>query len=261
MSHLAKLQSDFQAYLIDAEQGANFKNQIVNDAKVGAEKRLSIYADAYRIRIAEALATAYPKLKMLLGDDLFEKTAQQYLKQHPSTHQNMRWVGSEMASLLVNTLPQHPIAAEMAQFEWALGLAFDAEDMPVVSLQDLAKIPAESWPNLSLKMHSSVQLLALRWNVVPVWNALDQEKPPPNLQEIHEPCLIWRQGSSTELNSHFRTVDQAEFDALNSLLVGANFGELCAHLQSNFSEEQATMQAAQYLSGWLNDGLITQISV
>ena len=39
------------------------------------------------------------------------------------------------------TQPQHPIAAEMAAFEWALSLAFDAEDASILSLQDLAEIP------------------------------------------------------------------------------------------------------------------------
>ena len=61
MTHLSQLQTDFQAYLLDDAQGINFINAIVNDQKVGATKRLSIYVDAYRLRIIEALATAYPK--------------------------------------------------------------------------------------------------------------------------------------------------------------------------------------------------------
>jgi hypothetical protein len=258
--NLTRLQTDFQAYLVDSQKAADFKNQMIDDAKVGVEKRLSIYADAYRIRIAEALATAYPKLKMLLGDDFFKKTAYEYIAKHPSTHQNMRWVGGEMASLLVLTLPQHPVAAQLAQFEWALGLTFDAEDAPIASLHDLAKIAPENWPNLRFILHPSVQILPLKWNVVQIWNALDVENTPPNPANIDEPCLVWRQGGDLAgLNTHFRSIDHAECEALNSLLVGANFGDLCANLQSNLSEEEAIMHAAQYLAGWLNDGLITQI--
>lgn len=74
MSRLAQLQADFQAYLMDEDKGAAFKNCIVDDAKVGVKRRLSIYADAYRLRIIEALANSYPKLKALLGDDLFDAT-------------------------------------------------------------------------------------------------------------------------------------------------------------------------------------------
>ena len=173
MNHLAKLQTDFQAYLLDDVAGASFKKQIVNDAKVGVDKRLNIYANAYRLRIIEALANSYPKLKMLVGDDFFDEAARSYIEQFPSTYCNMRWVGGEMAAHLQHILPQHPVAAELAQFEWALGLAFDAADAPVKMLQDLANIAPENWPDLIFGLHPSVKILDLQWNIVAIWNALN----------------------------------------------------------------------------------------
>ena len=140
MSQLAKLQADFQAYLLDDTQGASFIKSFVDDKKVGAKKRLGIYHDAYRLRIIEALATAYPQLNALLGDVLFDNTAREYITAYPSTYRNLRWYGSEMREHLLTTLSQHPIAAEMADFEWTLSLAFDAEDVLELSLQDLSLI-------------------------------------------------------------------------------------------------------------------------
>ena len=265
--NLAQLQADFQAYLFDSDKGAAFKNQIIDDAKVGATKRLSIYVDAYRFRIIEALATVYPKLKMLLGDDLFDQTARSYIDQFPSTFRNMRWVGGNMQTHLKNTLPQHPIAAEMAAFEWALGLAFDAEDAPVLGLLDLATIAPELWADLKFSFHPSLHLLPLQWNVVQIWNALEKEEAPPSIAKTDEPSLVWRQGFNLDLdlgfdlerrlNSHFRSLDPAEYAALQLAISGASFGALCEKLQENATEEEATMQAAQYLSGWLNEGLIS----
>ena len=254
MSHLSQLQTDFQAYLLDDAQGINFLNAIVNDQKVGAIKRLSIYANAYRLRIIEALATAYPKLHSLLGDDYFDSTARSYIKQYPSTYRNMRWVGGEMAAHLQATLPQHPIASEMAQFEWALGIAFDAEDAPIVSLQDMAKIPPENWAALTFILHPSAHLLPLQLNVVQIWNALDCEETPPNPIQTNAPCLVWRKN----LNAHFKSIDVAECAALQLVIAGASFGELCENLQKNDYEAAASMQAAQYLSSWLHEGLIVK---
>ena len=254
MSHLSQLQTDFQAYLLNNAQGVNFINTIVNDQKVGATKRLSIYANAYRFRIIEALATAYPKLHSLLGDDYFDSTARSYIKQYPSTYRNMRWVGGEMAAHLQATLPQHPIASEMAQFEWALGIAFDAEDAPIVSLQDMAKIPPENWAALTFILHPSAHLLPLQLNVVQIWNALDCEETPPNPIQTNAPCLVWRKN----LNAHFKSIDVAECAALQLVIAGASFGELCENLQKNDYEEAASMQAAQYLSSWLHEGLIVK---
>ena len=268
MSSLAKLQADFQAYLLDDIKGAAFKSQIIDDKKVGAKRRLSIYVDAYRLRIIEALATAYPKLHLMLGDALFDSTARTYIDAYPSTYRNMRWVGGYMCVHLQSTLPQHPVAAELATFEWTLGLAFDSEDAPVLSLQDLANIPPENWADLSFAFHPSVHLLPLQWNVVQIWNALDQEQAPSSIVNTDEPCLIWRQGFNSGfdlgfdlkqgLNAHFRSLDFAEYAALQLAISGVSFGALCEQLQENASEEEATIQAAQYLSGWLNDGLIAK---
>lgn len=255
MTQLAKLQADFQTYLFDEVKGAAFKRQILDDAKVGAKKRLGIYYDAYRLRIIEALANSYPNLKALLGDDLFESIARAYIDQYPSTYRNMRWMGDKMQLHLQQTLVQKPIAAEMAAFEWALGLAFDAEDQPVLTLQDLANIPPQDWADLSFQLHPSLQLLALKWNVLPVWQALNTGEAPPPFAKINEACLVWRQ----DMGSYYRSIADAEYQALQLMAAGANFAELCEFLQKDATEEQATMQAAQYLSGWLNENLITSI--
>lgn len=254
MSRLAKLQADFQAYLMDEDKGAAFKNSIVDDAKVGVKKRLSIYADAYRLRIIEALANSYPKLKSLLGDDLFDATARSYIDVYPSTYRNMRWVGDKMQTHLMQTFPQHPIATEMAAFEWALGLAFDAEDIAVLQLQDLAAIPPEDWADLPLVFHPSVQLLPLKWNVLLVWQALDADETPPTPAQINEPCLVWRFDSS----SHYQSLDDSEDIAIKFVATGATFGQLCECLQSLYSEQEAMIKAAQYLSSWLNNGLMAK---
>lgn len=255
-SHLAQLQSNFQAYLVDSAKGAAFKSCVVDDQKVGASKRLSIYADAYRLRIIEALANSYPKLKALLGDALFDTSARTYIDAYPSTYPNMRWVGDSMQAHLIKTLPQHPIAAEMAAFEWALGLAFDAEDLPVLELQDLAALPAESWADLPLVFHPSVQLLPLKWNVLLVWQALNADETPPTPAQINEPCLVWR----SQFSSHYQSLDALEEQAIKLVATGATFGGLCEWLEDKCTAAEATVQAAQYLSNWLNQGLIANNS-
>ncbi len=258
MTHLSQLQSDFQAYLLDANKGAAFAKKIVNDKKVGAKTRLGIYADAYRLRIIEALANSYPILKALLGDDLFEQAARLYIDQCPSTFRNMRWVGDQMSAHLQANYPQYPIAAEMATFEWALGLAFDAEDTPILGLQDLASIPPENWAELTFKFQPSMQLFTFKYNVLRVWQALNTEETPPKVTQINEPCMVWRK----DLNSHYRSLDLAELQAIQLVISGVSFGDLCEKLQENgdteiATGEAATMQAAQYLSAWLENGVLT----
>lgn len=255
MSQLAQLQAGFQAYLLDDARNTAFKG-IVDDKKVGATKRLKIYHDAYRLRIVDALATAYPMLKAYLGDDLFENAARSYLTKTPSTYPNLRWYGAQMSAHLQQTLPKYPIAAELAQFEWRLNLAFDAEDTPVLTIQDLAAIPPENWADLRFKIQPSTQILAFNDNAVAVWQALNIDKTPPKplkkATETH--WLIWRQ----DLTSKFRSLDKTELFALNMALTGASFGALCEALFETL-DDAATAQAAQYLAGWLEAELISAL--
>lgn len=253
MSKLAQLQADFQTCILN-EDNAMFKTRVIDDTKIGAEKRLSIYADAYRLRIIEALSTAYSKLHVLLGDELFDSIARQYIDQYPSEHRNMRWVGDQMSKHLFDVLPEHPIASELARFEWALGLAFDAVDAAVVSVENLAAIPPETWGELSFTLHPSVQLLGLQWNVIPVWQALDAEEAPPAPVQNNESCLVWR----SDLNTHFRSLNPQEFQVIQDIKTGATFGALCESLFERLSES-ATQQAAQYLASWLEAGIVSQI--
>lgn len=255
--NLAQLQTQFQAYLNDTQTAVAFKQHMINDEKVGVDKRLSIYADAYRLRIIEALASAYPKLKMLVGDDFFDEAARLYIDKYPSHFCNMRWVGAQMAAHLQQILPQHPVAGQMAQFEWALGLAFDAEDAPSKTLQDLANIAPDNWPNLVFDLHPSLNLLDLQWNIVAIWNALDKETTPPEATQKHAPCMIWRQ----DLNAHFQTISDQEFNLIKLMALKATFGELCEAVENARTENDADamQQVATYITSWLNLGLISNI--
>ena len=262
MPDLAQLQSEFQAYLIGDVSGAGFTNQIVDDAKVGANKRLAIYFDSYRLRIIEALATAYPKLKSLLGDTLFDCVAREYIDEFPSTYQNMRWYGSSMREHLLYSLPEHPIAAEMAAFEWVLSLAFDSEDVAELSLQDLTEIPPEHWNALQLKFQPAIQIVRLRWNIIPIWKALDVEESPPALSQdsIYTSWIIWRR----EFNSQFRSMDEMEAIALYMAMTGATFEEVCEGIESQetaTTAEEAMTIAAQYMAGWIESGMITSFAL
>ena len=249
MSQLKQLQENFQSFLTNDNN--TFIASIVDDKKVGASTRLNIYYNAYRLRIIEALSTAYPKLHKLLGNALFDKVARHYIDEHPSTFCNMRWVGDKMPSHLQSDVKNNPIACEMAQFEWALGLAFDAEDAPTLQLADLVAIVPERWGELQFNLHPCVQLLPTSYNVIATWKALDNEEVVPKPVRVDQYIVVWRH----DLDAHFRSISHAEYAAIKLMANGENFAALCESLQAEYQED-ASLTAAQFLSTWLNDGLI-----
>jgi hypothetical protein len=47
--------------------------------------------------------------------------------------------------------------------------------------------------------------------------------------------------------------------ALSLAIAGASFGDMCASLQSQLTAEESSIRAAQYLAGWLEEGLIARL--
>ena len=122
--------------------------QVSADARPSAAARLAIYANGYRLRLLEALDTDFSALHTLAGDELFEQIGRAYIDAHPSEHFSIRYFGQHLSAFLAQTAPytETPVLAEMAALEWALTLAFDAADDPVLTEASLAMLPAESWP-------------------------------------------------------------------------------------------------------------------
>jgi hypothetical protein len=170
----------------------------------------------------------------------------------------VRWFSQHLPAFLRGTDPYaaHAHLAEMASFEWAQSLTFDAADAVSLDMQALAAVPPESWGQVRFGLHPSVRRLDLDWNVPKIWQALDAEETPPEPEATGSlSWLLWRQ----DLNTHWRSLTADEAWMLDAAREGVSFGGLCEGLCQWHAPEAVAMQAASYLKLWLNDGLIAKI--
>ena len=257
MNRLRALQQDFQRYVL--AQDGRMHNQVTTTAQVGAEERLGIYANAYRLRLLEALATDFPGLHTLVGDEEFDRLGRAYIDAHPSQHFSLRWYGHEVAAFLRAALPyaDHPVLAEMAEFEWAMSLAFDAQDSALVTVEDMLALPPEAWASLGLLSHAAVRRVNLHWNVPVFWKSVqaEQDPAPPEQAEFPLGWVLWRQA----LNTYFRSLTVDEAWALDALLAGTRFPDLCQGLCEWIDEDHAPAHAAGMLKRWVQDGMVSKI--
>ncbi len=256
---LADLQANFQDYLLADEVGASakpFLAKMVDDEAVGIEKRLNIYHHAYRARIQEALGTVYPNVHQHLGCQAFNQIITAYIAKYPSTYRNLRWVGDTLADYLAEVVPEQFFVADLARFEWALSLAFDAEDQPTLTIEDLGQIPPEDWSDLSFDWHPAVRIKTAQTQVIPAWQALDAGQAPQVIEDATT-YVVWRQ----EMMSYFKTLDEREKLAIEFMHKGHTFGELCEALVGITGEEQVMTIAAGYLSEWLSAGMLLKSSL
>jgi hypothetical protein len=254
MSALARIQGEFQDYLLRGTRG--IEAHVSGTPRVPVAVRLGIYAGAYGSRLADALASNYPALAKLLGEDDFRTLATAYVRAHDSPYFSIRYYGEALAEFLAGRAEyaQAPLLAELARWEWALCGVFDAGDAAPIGPEALAGLAPSEWAQLCLGWHPSVRRLALNWNAPQLWKALTEDAARPALEVLSEPVewLAWRRG----LDTYFRSLARAEAAALDAARAGASFGALCELLAAGHGAERAAGEAAALLRVWLESGLI-----
>lgn len=230
-------------------------------ARADRETLFGVYAHAYVARLAGVLKADYPILAAYAGDAVFNEMARDYIATSPSRHSNARWFGAGLADYLAGTHAQAPLAvyAELASLEWALGLAFDAEDAQALTFADIALIPPEDWSDLVFAMQPSARLFRETCNVFEIWSALKDGTLAPPAARLPEPrdYLIWRH----DVTPRIRLLAPEEAMLWREAAQGYPFGRLC-ELAALFDDPlTAPARVASVLRGWLETGIVRSAQV
>ena len=251
---LRELQAHMQAQVLSGDSPS--PSYVTNTPPLSPAARLAIYRNAYVGRLTNALRANFVKLHQVLGDEVFDAAAADFIAEHPSTTRSIRWFGSQFAEFLQRRAPYgaQPILAELARFEWALTEVFDAADRPSRGRELFLKMPPEHWGALSFTFHPAVRTLSLCWNTIAVWQALDKgvDAPAPESSPDAVPWLLWRH----QLQNFFRSIDSAEFAALTAAMAGLSFAQVCERLKEVIDEDQIPLRAAGLLAAWADSEIL-----
>ena len=217
---------------------------------------LAIYHNAYLSRLQEILRHDFAAILYWLGDDEFALLAQAYVRRYPSAHYSLRWLGERFPGFIQQHLVAQQSAplAELARLEWAFTLAFDAPQGAPLTLNDMAVLPFEAWPDLQVTLAPSVQQLLCHFNALAIWRASKEgaDFPGSHALALTQICLVWRHQNVC----HYRSLEAAEACALAGMVTtGWRFSELCAELAVTYAEG-APLQAVTWLKQWIQDGLL-----
>ncbi len=256
MSALAVLQRDLQRHVISGD--AAIADAVNGTLAVPVATRLSVYANAYRVRLTDALAANMPQLRLLLGEAEFGTVAGRYIDEYPSQFASIRWFGDHLAQVLAQSHAAQPWVAELAAWEWALAASFDAPDAPTIGVEALASVAPGDWAELHLEFHPSVQYLELATNAQALFKALSGEQPLPQpaILERPQPWLLWRQ----DLKTQYRSLLPDEVAALAVVRGGGTFGAMCEVLCESHDAEEVPLVAAGMLKRWLVEEQVTALA-
>lgn len=159
-----------------------------------AGRRFAVYRNNVAHSLGRALATRFPVVERLLGQNCFRALAAGFLAAHPPmSPQLFRW-GDRFPDWLASLEPLAglPYLPDVARLEWLRGEAYHAADAPTVSpaaLNRAAQDPAQT----GVQFHPSVRVLQSPFAAVTIWRMNQPDETPRELDAGQpEAALILR---------------------------------------------------------------------
>lgn len=255
---LAAAQSALLAFVTGAPIGDALAPDLLvaGDGRATAGERIAIYAHMYRARLAEALATQFPRLALALGPASFGRLAASYAGDHPSRHPSLRYLGQYLPAWMAANGEGGVVDAGLARLEWARADLFDLADEPTLTTEAARAWPPERLGELPLRLIAAHRIVTVAAGTAARWDAPGGDGAHAAMPAVAtESLVVWREGTAI----YHRTIDGDEREALALIARGASFGTLCEGLLSRHDEPDAVRIAFAWLSTWLADGLLRAV--
>lgn len=240
---------------------------ILGDDRLDAAGRAEIYAGMWFARIHDAVAEDYPATRLALGRSRFADVLRRYLADCPPCDPSLRHAGDRLADHLSRRPDpmDPPWLADLAAFEHAIVVSFDARDEPVLDERALVALAPEEWPGLSIRRVASLVVLRPSHPVDAIRERLLSGAPLDDLPGAPAALFAWRQ----EERVFHRRADALEAALVEAAgpLEGIPFARLCdlaaRHLETAGGSGEpgaATIDPAAALfatlESWLRDSLL-----
>lgn len=192
---LAELQRWFLATITQpGREASELARHVADDPGLSPAERVEIYAAGYYLRLRECLRADYPVLRSLLGDELFDRFAREYLEAQPPRTYTLFELGAGFAEHLERTRPpldglsaseratmQLPV--ELARLERAWVLVLRSRGEEGADYDSLDHLPLGPLGGLALRPASNLELVATSTPLVEFHAArragLEPEIPSP----------------------------------------------------------------------------------
>lgn len=147
-------------------------DMLTSSAGLSAQQRLGIYRRGYRLRLLETMRELYPGLRALLGPDLFDDFAQEYLDACPPRSRSLADLGRRLAGYLAAQRPDRAepparreawidVVIDMARYERTFADVYDGPGTEGRSVPGGLLQPSGGW-DWAITLAPCLRVLRLR---------------------------------------------------------------------------------------------------
>jgi hypothetical protein len=214
LSALADLQRGFAG----AIRGQAIGGLDIAEAGLASDRRIAIYRNHHRISLGAAVAANFPTVAALLGAQVFDGVALDFVAASPPSEPCLSAYGTGFADFLdaEPRLAAVPYIGDVARLDWASNRAERADDIAAFGPTDLQRAGAKGLADLRLTGHPSLSLLRTRYPVLKIREVARGGDTNVSLDEGGALLMIWRRGDLVDCAK----LDEAVYRFITVLSVG-----------------------------------------
>ena len=198
---LCDAQRRFALALMDPEQTVP-RGWLGPDRKPDVQ-RFNVYRNNVVAGLVDALASAYPCTRRIVGEAFFSAMARIYVASAPPESPVMLEYGATFARFIGTFAPASgvPYLSDVARLERAWVEAYHSAEAPPIDIALLYLLDPRSLPRISLILHPSVRIVESVFPVVELWQMnLDGGTPGPiDIDQGGEHAFVVRPRTDVEV--------------------------------------------------------------
>ncbi len=219
------------------------------------KKRYNVYRNNVTISLIESMKATFPVILRLLGPQVFDPMARQFIQEFPPTSPVLMTYGAGFPKFIstYNPVKQISYLADIASCELLYLQTYHGGDATPIAIDALSTHAPETLASLTFSCHPSARFFISKWPVGSIWftNKFDDEVKPLDAERGGESILFIR--PQMEVIAHIITEDLQKF--LSLIASGAPLGVAAEKVLTQFPE----FDIQNALGAMFHFGLITKI--
>lgn len=225
---------------------------IIAPAHDSATRRFAVYRNNVIASLSDALDTAFPAIRALLGDTNSRNIAGVYCRAHPPTSPIMQQFGADFGVFLGGFEPvkRFPYLTDIAKIEIALRQAYHPADNSGDAAVTLSTYTPDQIARARFTFAPAVQLIDSAYPIYDIWN------------KAHDPkYAITHQGQSVvimrpEFDPFPHLLSHAEHLFLRLMMDQSNLGDAAEHA----SQHDPNFDLSQILQTLLTNNALEKVT-